>query len=76
LQELAAKLDAIPLPSVPTLELFTSGSSGEPKRISKRLIQLEAECRVLESFWGGHIGQAAVLATVPHHHIYGLLFRV
>jgi acyl-coenzyme A synthetase/AMP-(fatty) acid ligase len=59
-----------------TLELYTSGSSGEPKCIRKTLVQLEAECRVLENCWGEAAANALVLATVPHHHIYGLLFRL
>lgn len=56
------------------LDLFTSGSSGEPKRVGKRLAQLDAEVEVLERLWGGDA--EPVLASVPHHHIYGLLFRI
>lgn len=63
-------------PAFSGVELYTSGSSGEPKRIAKRLDQLEAECRALESLWGSRINGAAVAATAPHHHIYGLLFRL
>lgn len=63
-------------PPVAGIELYTSGSSGQPKRIAKRWEQLEAECAALESLWGKALGEAAVLATVPHHHIYGLLFRL
>ncbi|HZX32590.1 MAG TPA: AMP-binding protein [Rhodocyclaceae bacterium] len=59
-----------------TLELYTSGSTGEPKCIRKSLGQLEAECGVLESCWGEAAGGATVTATTPHHHIYGLLFRL
>src|SRR5512147_2959035 len=56
------------------IDLFTSGSSGEPKRVEKSLAQLETEAAVLESCWGASLGDAAVVATVPHHHIYGILF--
>lgn len=56
--------------------LHTSGSSGEPKQIEKTLAQLEAEVETLESVWGSQMGNATVLATVPHHHVYGLLFRL
>lgn len=59
-----------------TLELYTSGSTGEPKCIRKSLRQLEAECGVLESCWGVAAGGSTVAATTPHHHIYGLLFRL
>ncbi|HWA36713.1 MAG TPA: AMP-binding protein [Burkholderiales bacterium] len=58
------------------LDLFTSGSSGEPKRIEKSLAQLETEGEVLEMTWGAALGSATMVATVPHHHIYGLLFRL
>lgn len=58
------------------LTLFTSGSSGEPKSIRKCLRQLSAEVTVLEQCWGAEAGTVPVLATVPHHHIYGLLFRL
>lgn len=58
------------------IDLFTSGSSGEPKRVEKSLAQLETEAAVLESCWGASLGDAAVVATVPHYHIYGILFRL
>lgn len=58
------------------LALFTSGSSGEPKRIVKTLAQLDAEIDRLEQLFGTQLGEACILATVPHHHIYGLLFRL
>lgn len=58
------------------LVIFTSGSTGEPKPIEKRLSQLQREVAALEKLWGGQLGNAEVLATVSHQHIYGLLFRV
>lgn len=58
------------------LTLFTSGSSGTPKPVHKTLAQFDAEVRTLEAEWGTLLGDATVLASVPHHHIYGLLFRV
>lgn len=70
--ELPAPLDVPPQ----TIELYTSGSSGEPKCVRKTLRQLEAECEVLEHCWGGPAAAATVIATTPHHHIYGMLFRV
>jgi acyl-coenzyme A synthetase/AMP-(fatty) acid ligase len=59
-----------------SIMLYTSGSTGKPKAVPKRLKQLEAELDVLERLWGAKLGQSAVIATVPHHHIYGLLFRI
>lgn len=57
--------------------LFTSGSTGVPLALDKRLAQLDAEVRALEQAFGAAIpSQARVLATVSHQHIYGLLFMV
>jgi len=58
------------------LTLYTSGSSGTPKPIRKTLAQFNAEVHTLEKQWGKLVGDATVLGSVPHHHIYGLLFRV
>jgi acyl-CoA synthetase (AMP-forming)/AMP-acid ligase II len=58
------------------LTLYTSGSSGSPKPIRKTLAQFDAEVHTLEKQWGALVGDATMLASVPHHHIYGLLFRV
>ena len=59
-----------------TLTLFTSGSTGEPKRIDKAVRQLDVEVQLLERLWGKQLGQSRIVATVPHHHLYGLLFRL
>ncbi|WP_312486121.1 acyl-CoA synthetase family protein [Stutzerimonas nitrititolerans] len=58
------------------LLLCTSGSSGEPKLIEKRLRQLANEVEVLEAQWGAELGQACIIGSVAAQHIYGLLFRV
>ncbi|MFC0399276.1 AMP-binding protein [Paraburkholderia rhizosphaerae] len=58
------------------LTLYTSGSSGTPKPVHKTLAQFDAEVRTLEREWGALAGDATVVASVPHRHIYGLLFRV
>jgi acyl-coenzyme A synthetase/AMP-(fatty) acid ligase len=59
------------------VSIFTSGSSGQPVAIDKRLAQLDAEVRHLEQVFGHRLGQDAILhATVSHQHIYGLLFCV
>ncbi|MFN2644740.1 MAG: class I adenylate-forming enzyme family protein [Burkholderiales bacterium] len=58
------------------LALYTSGSTGAPKRVEKTLAQLEREIHNLHALWGTTLARACVLATVPHYHIYGLLFRV
>lgn len=58
------------------LSLCTSGSSGEPKLIEKRLRQLANEIHALEHLWGAELGQACIIGSVASQHIYGLLFRV
>ena len=59
-----------------SLVFHTAGSSGEAKRIHKRLSQLNAEVAILEAVFGGRFQGGPVLATVPPHHIYGCLFRI
>ena len=56
------------------LVVFTSGTTGAPTAIEKRLVQLSSEVSALEATF--HPGPAAVVATVSHQHIYGLLFTV
>lgn len=58
------------------LVLYTSGSTGAPQAIQKKLSQLSAEVATLETQFGALLGSAEVLATVSHQHIYGLLFKV
>ncbi len=71
----SVKLEPLNLDDV-GVNLFTSGSSGQAKAISKSLQQLQTEIEALENYWGQRLAQAEVLATVSHQHIYGLLFRV
>lgn len=59
-----------------TLILFTSGSSGSPKAITKTLALLNAEVMSLEAQWGALVENSHIVSTVSHQHIYGLLFRI
>lgn len=91
LNELSARVDAVldvlphtcdgdaafefaPISSTACLDIYTSGSTGEPKRVKKTLRQLETELIVLDQLWDD--AETPVLSSVPHHHIYGLLFRL
>jgi acyl-coenzyme A synthetase/AMP-(fatty) acid ligase/3-hydroxymyristoyl/3-hydroxydecanoyl-(acyl carrier protein) dehydratase len=57
------------------LVIFTSGSSGQPLAIAKRLSQLDAEIHHLQRVFGCRLeGGVTVYSTVSHQHIYGLLF--
>ena len=55
--------------------LHTSGTTGEPVPVHKSLTCLENELVVLRGLFKLN-SPYVVLATVPAHHIYGLLFRV
>jgi len=63
-------------PSKVFVTFYTSGSTGTPKAVQKALKQLEAEVEVLEEMWGMKGNKGTFLSTVPHHHIYGLLFSL
>lgn len=58
------------------LVLFTSGSTGVPQAIPKKLSQLSREVATLETQFGELLGAVDVITTVSHQHIYGLLFNV
>ena len=62
--------------NIAALTIFTSGSSGEPKPISKRLDQLQSEIEHLEQQWGALAQGCRIIASVSHQHIYGLLFKI
>jgi 4-coumarate--CoA ligase (photoactive yellow protein activation family) len=55
--------------------LLTSGSTGSSQRCPKTGDQLVGEANLLARVFGVTRG-ARILATVPPHHIYGLLFGV
>lgn len=63
-------------PDAIQLVVYTSGSSGEPSAIAKKLSQLFSEVAALQTCFGAKAERATVLATVSHQHIYGLLFRI
>jgi acyl-coenzyme A synthetase/AMP-(fatty) acid ligase len=63
-------------PEAQQLVVFTSGSTGEPQALPKRLRQLFDEITALEQAFGAQCPSGAVLASVSHQHVYGLLFRV
>lgn len=58
------------------LVVFTSGSTGAPSAISKRMRQLTREVDALQAAFGAQLDGTQVHGTVSHQHIYGLLFRV
>ncbi len=59
------------------ISFFTSGSTGAPKRIDKQLGHLIAEAETISKLFAAQIpGFRSVCGTVPHHHAYGLAFRL
>ncbi len=59
------------------LVVFTSGSTGAPTAIPKKLRQLFDEVTTLEATFGERLGrEATIFSTVSHQHIYGLLCSV
>lgn len=57
------------------LEIYTSGSSGDPQAIVKTISQLEQEASALSDWQDGDT-DAVVIATVSHQHLYGMTFRL
>lgn len=66
----------VPLKVDTTLVVYTSGSTGAPCAIQKHISQLATEVSTLERLFGQAVGDAEIVATVSHQHIYGLLFKV
>jgi acyl-CoA synthetase (AMP-forming)/AMP-acid ligase II len=64
-------------PQASVIELFTSGSSGDPKRVIKTLGQMEREAAAIEALLGPFMSEdGRVTGTVSHQHLYGLSFRL
>lgn len=59
----------------PAIMVFTSGSTGQPKAISKTMQQLEAELMALDELMPESPAEL-VATTVSHQHLYGLTFRL
>ncbi len=57
------------------LYFYTSGSTGEPKKIPRTLKQLLNEVQGLSQSFSFD-EHATAIATVSHQHIYGLLFKL
>lgn len=78
----AETTDENPFPAIalnadlPALVVHTSGTTGAAQAIPKKLSQLSSEVITLEASFGEMLGDASIVATVSHQHIYGLLFKV
>lgn len=58
------------------ITFFTSGSTGQPKRVTRTLAMVQHEVATLEAAFGPLSASSRVLGTVGHHHLYGLTFRL
>ena len=64
-------------PQASEIALFTSGSSGDPKRVTKTLSQMEREAATVEALLGPFLSENGIVTgTVSHQHLYGLSFRL
>jgi Acyl-coenzyme A synthetases/AMP-(fatty) acid ligases len=59
-----------------SLVFFTSGSSGESKKVEKRFENFFAEVLELEATFRPRVNDSFIFSTVSHQHIYGFLFKV
>jgi acyl-coenzyme A synthetase/AMP-(fatty) acid ligase len=72
----AAKLRAVD-PAQCRLALFTSGSTGAPKRVDKTLAVMERESAAVEAILGATVpAQAFVTGSVTHQHLFGLAYKL
>lgn len=65
-----------PIAADSVVELFTSGSTGQPKKIIKPIALLDEEARMLHTRFEQRIVGCRVVASVVPQHLYGLTFRI
>ncbi|RDH45683.1 AMP-binding protein [Zooshikella ganghwensis] len=58
------------------IHFYTSGSTGQPKQVTKNWINLIEEVKALHQRWSSQINEGYVIGSVSFQHIYGFLFRV
>jgi acyl-coenzyme A synthetase/AMP-(fatty) acid ligase len=58
------------------IDVFTSGSTGDIKKVEKSLLLFEREASVLEQMWGAELAEIPIVGTVTHQHVFGMTFRI
>lgn len=58
------------------IELFTSGSTGQPKRVKKPISLLNKEAKLLATHFADRLANCHIVASVSPQHLYGLTFRI
>ncbi len=56
--------------------LFSSGSTGQPKKIKKSLAYLYNEVQALQYLFGSLVQSHPTYSSVSHQHLYGLVFYI
>lgn len=64
------------IPRDACVELFTSGSTGQPKRVIKPVYCLDNEAALLATRFGERMAGCRLVASVVPQHLYGLTFRI
>jgi len=70
------KLNLISFSGNESLQFFTSGSTGQAKKVKKRLFDITNEIASLNQCFSETSRHADFLSSVSHFHIYGLLFNL
>lgn len=58
------------------IEFYTSGSTGNPKRIIKSVAALDCEARLLAKQFSNQLTDCRFVSSVVPYHLYGVTFRV
>lgn len=70
------RLEKLDIDPTATLILFTSGSSGQHKKVQRSVAALMREIHILESQFSAYMQEAVIFASVSHQHMYGLIFHI
>lgn len=65
-----------PITHAAAVVLFTSGSTGAPRKIVKPVKCLDEEASWLAHHWGALLSECRIVASVSHQHLYGLTFCI
>lgn len=58
------------------IDFFTSGSTGEMKRVRKTLGAFAREAAMLDRLWGETLHGAMFVGMMTHQHVFGMTFRI
>lgn len=67
---------SLTIPADAEVYFYTSGSTGVPKVIVKPFKLLQREVDALEARFSKQVKGTVFVSTVPHQHIYGLLYKI